>query len=182
LSEVHVQDIWKFYPELLRYCRLRPKPMLMLTVQQNGSFGWRDHADEIIDCYEWLKNDVKNPFGLHVHFPGRRRETSEWISYERQFGLIKYGKDILEEIGILVNDFTSGWSQYDTNTVKACFNADILNFHYRRGREIGLLKGMTGIPYRRFIHDFQITEELLQRLSKPSKRRGMEKRRCCGGD
>jgi len=157
MSEVHVQEIWRTYPRLLRYCKIRPKPMLMLTVQKNGSFGWNDHREEIIRGYARLKREVENPFGLHVHHSRGRA----FAPYEYQYDLINYGRSLLGEIGISVDDHTSGWSQNNEDTVRACCDARIMNFHHHESRPIKLLEGMRSVPYRKFIHDFQITEKRL---------------------
>jgi len=156
VSEVHVQEIWLYYNHLVEWCKQNPKPMLMLTVQKNGNFGWTEHKEEIITLYSQLKTVVDNPFGLHVHHTRGRA----FAPYSYQYELIKYGKELLKEIGIPINDHTSGWSQNNEDTVKACYDVGIMNFHYRKGRTFPLPDGMMGIPYRRIIHDKQIAERM----------------------
>lgn len=165
IDEIHVEQIHESHQKLVELCKIKPNAILMLCVcmkhwkEGKGKFKrtYPCYADneEVKKYYVSLKRQVFNPFGLHVHISKSINE----VSYEKQRRLIKFGKDLLENVGIRTEEFVSGWWMYNEDTYLACKSLSFNKIHAHPVISKCIrVKGVQTIFVKRknVIHDYEV--------------------------
>jgi hypothetical protein len=139
IAEIHVELIHEdvVYAKLLTFLEGHRGLLLALLTPVNYEFCQTNvglnmtkeqYTEILTERYLTLKNFTAR-FSIHVHFCYPSYLLQKYYSYQKQFEMIKEAKEFFESLGLPTTDFTPGWFVYNNDTILACHNLGIANFH-----------------------------------------------------
>lgn len=88
---------------------------------------------DIIKRYRDLAE--RNPIGLHTHLFYPRHWWVEKLTYNQQYDMLLNGIKYLQPISDDITHFAPGNWQFTRNSIKACHELGLLNFHWHGYKE-----------------------------------------------
>lgn len=135
IHEVHVEHVGRLdvYASLKQWALKNPKARLMLMVDlcPSCNFILLCHLTQI----RFAELSKSSPIGLHVHLSLRGKWSVTEMSYEQQYNMLKTAVEYLKECGLTTSHFAAGHFDFNKDSINACHELGLTNFHYLNFRK-----------------------------------------------